>query len=156
MGTTYSAGLNASDLRFAIVAARFNSFITDKLAEGAKDAIVRNGGSEDAIDLVHVPGAWEIPVTAKWLAASGNYAGIICLGAVIRGATAHFEHVAGECAKGIANVMLETGIPVLNGVLATENLEQAIDRAGAKAGNKGWEAACAAIEMANLRRDLDA
>jgi len=146
--------LVGADLRIGLVATRWNDFIVSNLVSGAKDALVRHGVAEEDIGLALVPGAFEIPLVAKRLAMSGKYDAIVCLGAVIRGATAHFEYVAGEVAKGIASVMLETGIPVTFGVLTTETLEQAIERAGAKAGNKGAEAALAAIEMANLLRTL--
>jgi len=146
--------LVGADLRIGLVATRWNDFIVSNLVSGAKDALVRHGVAEEDIGLALVPGAFEIPLVAKRLAMSEKYDAIVCLGAVIRGATAHFEYVAGEVAKGIASVMLETGIPVTFGVLTTETLEQAIERAGAKAGNKGAEAALAAIEMANLLRTL--
>lgn len=146
--------LVGTDLRIGLVATRWNDFIVGNLVNGAKDALVRHGVAEEDIGLALVPGAFEIPLIAKRLAMSGKYDAIVCLGAVIRGATAHFEYVAGEVAKGIASVMLETGVPVTFGVLTTETLEQAIERAGAKAGNKGAEAALAAIEMANLLRTL--
>lgn len=146
--------LVGADLHIGLVATRWNDFIVGNLVSGAKDALVRHGVAEEDIGLALVPGAFEIPLVAKRLAMSGKYEAIVCLGAVIRGATAHFEYVAGEVAKGIASVMLETGIPVTFGVLTTETLEQAIERAGAKAGNKGAEAALAAIEMANLLRTL--
>ncbi len=146
--------LVGADLRIGLVATRWNDFIVGNLVSGAKDALVRHGVAEEDIGLAVVPGAFEIPLIAKRLAMSGKYDAIVCLGAVIRGATAHFEYVAGEVAKGIASVMLETGVPVTFGVLTTETLEQAIERAGTKAGNKGAEAALAAIEMANLLRTL--
>jgi len=146
--------LVGADLRIGLVATRWNDFIVSNLVSGAKDALVRHGVAEEDIGLALVPGAFEIPLVAKRLAMSGKYDAIVCLGAVIRGATAHFEYVAGEVAKGIASVMLETGVPVTFGVLTTETLEQAIERAGTKAGNKGAEAALAAIEMANLLRTL--
>jgi len=146
--------LVGADLRIGLVATRWNDFIVGNLVSGAKDALVRHGVAEEDIGLAVVPGAFEIPLIAKQLAMSGKYDAIVCLGAVIRGATAHFEYVAGEVAKGIASVMLETGVPVTFGVLTTETLEQAIERAGTKAGNKGAEAALAAIEMANLLRTL--
>lgn len=144
--------LTSQGLRFALIASRFNSFITDRLVEGALDAIVRTGGDPDAVRIYKVPGAFEIPLVAKKLASSGRYDAVVCLGAVIRGGTPHFEYVASEVAKGVAHVALETGIPVSFGVLTTDNLEQAIERAGAKAGNKGWEAAMAAVETVNLLR----
>lgn len=147
--------LTSEGLRMGLVAARFNSFVTDRLVEGALDAIVRTGGDPDAVRVYKVPGAYEIPLVAKRLAASGRYDAVVCLGAVIRGATPHFDFVASEVAKGIALVSLETGVPVAFGVLTTDTLEQAIERAGSKAGNKGWEAAMAAIETANLLRVED-
>mgnify|MGYP001045004402 CR=1 FL=1 len=141
--------------RFGIVASRFNDFITDKLLEGALDALLRHEVSRDAIDVVWVPGSFEIPMTAKRLAQTGRYHAVICLGAVIRGATPHFDYVAAEVSKGIANVGLETGVPVIFGVLTTDTIEQAVERAGTKMGNKGFEAAMAAIEMANLFAEID-
>ncbi|MDW7711012.1 MAG: 6,7-dimethyl-8-ribityllumazine synthase [Deferrisomatales bacterium] len=144
--------LSSQGLRFAFVAGRFNSFVTDRLVEGAVDAVVRTGGDPDGIRIYKVPGAFEIPLVAKKLASSGRFDAVVCLGAVIRGATPHFEYVAAEVSKGIAHVALETGVPVVFGVLTTDTLEQAIERAGSKAGNKGWEAAMAAVETANLLR----
>lgn len=141
-------------LSFAIVISRFNEFITSKLLSGALDALERHEVSEDKIDIVWVPGAFEIPLVAKKLAKSGRYDAVICLGAVIRGATPHFEYVASEVAKGIALVGLETGKPVIFGVITADNIEQAIERAGTKAGNKGWDAAITAIEMADLSHRL--
>ena len=151
---TFEGNLRAEGLRFAIVVSRFNSFITDRLLAGAVDAIERSGGA--SIEIVRIPGAWEFPVTVKALAARNTYDAILCLGAVIRGATPHFDYVAGEAARGIAEASVATGIPVAFGVLTTENVEQAIDRAGAKSGNKGFDAAMTAIEMANLLRKLQA
>ncbi len=145
-----SAKLDAGPHRFAIVVARFNEFITSRLLNGTKDALVRHGAVEENLTQVWVPGSWEIPLAARKLAASGQYAAVICLGCVIRGQTPHFEYVAAEVAKGIAHVALDTGVPVTFGVITAESLEQAIDRAGTKAGNKGADAALAAIEMANL------
>ncbi len=136
--------------RFAIVAGRFNGFVVEPLVHGARDALVRHGVSDDAIDLVKVPGAWEIALVARKLADSGDYAAVIALGAVIRGSTPHFDYVAGESAKGLAQAALSTGVPVIFGVLTTDSIEQAIERAGTKAGNKGADAALAAIEMVNL------
>jgi len=150
----YEGMLVGTGLRIGLVATRWNDLIVGNLVNGAKDALVRHGVAEKDIGLALVPGAFEIPLVTKRLAMSGKYDAIVCLGAVIRGATAHFEYVAGEVAKGIASVMLETGVPVTFGVLTTETLEQAIERAGTKAGNKGAEAAVAAIEMANLLRTL--
>jgi len=151
---TFEGKLIADGLRFGIVVARFNEFIGGKLLSGAIDAINRHGGNEENVAVAWVPGAFEIPVAAKRMAKSGNYDAIICLGAVIRGATAHFEMVAGEVTKGIALVGLETGIPVVFGVLTTDTIEQAIERAGTKAGNKGFDAAVTAIEMANLLKQF--
>lgn len=136
--------------RFALVVGRFNSFITERLLEGAVDCLVRHGVKETQIVVARVPGSWEIPVTAKRFAETGKYAAVIGIGTVVRGSTAHFDHIAGEAAKGLAQVAMETGVPVLNAVLATDNLEQAIERAGSKQGNKGWDAAMAALEMADL------
>lgn len=147
--------LSAEGLRFALIVSRFNDFISAKLAEGALDALIRHGAADEDVVLVKVPGAFEIPVIARKLAESGRHDAVICLGAVIRGATAHFDYVAAEVSKGIAQVSLQSGVPISFGVLTTENLEQAIERAGSKAGNKGFEAAMAAIEMATLLRRLD-
>jgi len=146
--------LDASGLRFGIVVSRFNSFISDRLVEGALDALLRHGAERDSVHLVRVPGAFELPLAAKKLAGSGRYDAVICLGAVIRGATPHFDYVAAEVSKGIAQVGLEVGIPVTFGVLTTESLEQAIERAGSKVGNKGFDAASSAIEMVNLLQNL--
>lgn len=142
--------LNAEGKTFALVAGRFNDFITDKLVGGAVDALIRSGATDDAIEIVKVPGAFEIPLIAKKIAENGTYDAIICLGAVIRGATPHFDYVSAEVSKGIAQVGLESGIPVIFGILTTDTIEQAIERAGTKAGNKGWSAAVTAIEMASL------
>ncbi len=147
--------LIAKDLKLALVVSRFNNFITNRLLEGAIDAILRHGGKQEDIIIVKVPGAFEMPVVAKKLAKSKKYDAIICIGAVIRGATPHFDYIASEVAKGLANVSLESNIPISFGVLTTDTLEQAIERAGSKAGNKGFEAAVSAIEMANLFRELD-
>lgn len=146
--------VSAEGLRFAIVVSRFNDFISSRLMEGAMDALVRHGANEDQVSLIKVPGAFEIPLVAKKLAESGNYHAVICLGAVIRGSTPHFDYVAAEVSKGIAAVALESKVPVTFGVLTTDNLEQAIERAGSKSGNKGWDAAMAAMEMANLFKEL--
>jgi 6,7-dimethyl-8-ribityllumazine synthase len=143
-------------LKFALVVSRFNSFITERLLEGALDCLRRKGVPEDNLTVVRVPGAWEIPLVTKRLAQSKAYDAVICLGAVIRGATPHFDYVAAEVSKGIAQVNLETGVPILFGILTTDTLEQAIERAGSKAGNKGFAAADAAIEMVNLLRELGA
>ncbi len=142
--------ISAEGLKFAIIVSRFNDFISSKLLEGALDALMRHGGDDKKISLVKVPGAFEIPLTAKKLAEKGKYDAIICLGAVIKGATPHFDYVASEVSKGIASVSLESDIPVTFGVLTTDNLEQAIERAGSKVGNKGWDAAVSAMEMSNL------
>ena len=151
----YEGNLLAQDLRFGIIVSRFNDFIVDRLVGGAMDALKRSGADEKDIDLFKVPGAFEIPLVAKKVAKSGRYDAVICLGAVIRGATPHFDYVANEVSKGIAHVSLETDIPIAFGVLTTDTLEQAIERAGSKAGNKGWDAAMAAIEMANLIRGIN-
>ena len=147
--------LVASDARFGIVCGRFNEFITRPLLDGALDALQRHGADADAVDVAWCPGAFEIPLVAKKMAASGSYDAVICLGAVIRGATSHYDYVAGGVASGIAEAALSTGVPVLFGVLTVETIEQAVERAGTKAGNKGAEAAAAAIEMVNLLRALD-
>ena len=147
--------LNAEGRKFALVVSRFNDFITDKLAGGAMDGLVRSGAQEDDIDIVKVPGAFEIPLIAKKLANTGRYQAIICLGAVIRGATPHFDYVSAEVTKGIAMIGLEAEIPVIFGILTTETIEQAIERAGTKAGNKGWSAAISAVEMVNLMDAVD-
>ena len=144
---TIEGKLNANGRKTAIVAGRFNDFITAKLVEGAVDCILRHGGVEDDITIVKVPGAFEIPLTAHKLAASGKYDSVICLGAVIRGATPHFDYVASEAAKGVAHASMTTGVPIIFGVLTTDTIEQAVERAGTKAGNKGWDAALSAIEM---------
>ncbi|MCP4666110.1 MAG: 6,7-dimethyl-8-ribityllumazine synthase [Deltaproteobacteria bacterium] len=146
--------LLAEGFRFAIIVSRFNDFVCSRLVDGALDALQRHGATEDKIFLVRVPGAFEIPIAAKKLAGSGQYDAVICLGAVIRGATPHFDYVAAEVSKGIANVALESKIPLTFGVLTTDNLEQAIERAGSKSGNKGYEAAVSAIEMVNLFKEL--
>src|SRR5438132_8913747 len=151
---TYEGTKMAEPGRFAIVAARFNQSVVDPLVDGAKEGFQRQGVGEESVDLIWVPGSFEIPLVAKKLATSGRYAALICLGAVIRGDTDHYDHVAGEAAKGIATVSLSTGVPVIFGILTCDTLEQAINRAGAKAGNKGFEAAVAAIEMVNLLRQL--
>lgn len=146
--------LSADGKKFAIIVARFNSFLSDKLLEGALDSLVRSGALDSDIDVVRVPGAYEIPLIAKKLANAQKYDAVICLGVVIRGATPHFDVVVNEVSKGSAQVGLETGVPVLFGVLTTETIEQAIERSGTKAGNKGAEVAVAAIEMANLVDEL--
>jgi 6,7-dimethyl-8-ribityllumazine synthase len=146
--------LSAAGLRFAIVVSRFNSFITERLLAGALDALTRTGADADAIDVIKVPGSWEVPLVAGEVAKQRRHDALICLSCVIRGETPHFDYVAGQAAKGIAQVAAETGVPVAFGVLTTNTLEQAIDRAGAKGGNKGFDAAITAIEMANLLRKL--
>ena len=151
---TFEGNFSTPPGRFALVAARFNQFVVDSLIAGARDGLVRHGVAEEDIDLVHVPGSFEIPLVAQRLARSGNYAAILCLGAVIRGDTDHYDHVAGGAAAGIARVALDTGVPILFGVLTCDTLEQAINRAGGKAGNKGFDAAVTAIEMVNLLRQL--
>lgn len=146
--------LDASGLKFGIVISRFNSFISERLLEGALDALLRHGAQSEAIEVLRVPGAFEIPLVTKKMAMSRRYDAIICLGAVIRGSTPHFDYVASEVSKGIASVSLEAELPVAFGVLTTDNLEQAIERAGSKAGNKGAEAAVGAIEMVNLLKNF--
>jgi 6,7-dimethyl-8-ribityllumazine synthase len=147
--------LLARDLRFAFVAARFNDFVVEPLIRGALDALKRHGATEKQIEIVRVPGAFDIPIVARKLALSRRYDALIALGAVVRGQTPHFDYVAGECASGLARIALETGVPVAFGVLTTDTMEQAVDRAGGKAGNKGADAALAAVEMANLLRRLE-
>lgn len=150
----YEGKLVAEGLRFGIVAARFNEFITNKLVGGALDALRRHGAQDDNIEMVWVPGAFEIPLIAQKMVQSQRYDAVICLGAVIRGSTPHFDYVSAEVSKGIANVSLQTGVPVIFGVLTTDTIEQAIERAGTKAGNKGFDAAVTAIETANLMKQL--
>jgi 6,7-dimethyl-8-ribityllumazine synthase len=140
--------------KYALVAARFNEFIVSKLVGGAEDALLRHGVDGDDITLAWVPGAFEIPIAAQKLAQSGKYDAVICLGAVIRGSTSHYDYVCAEVSKGVASVGLQTGVPCLFGVLTTDSIEQAIERAGTKAGNKGYDAACSAIEMVNLFQNL--
>ncbi|MBW6519649.1 MAG: 6,7-dimethyl-8-ribityllumazine synthase [Desulfoarculaceae bacterium] len=154
MANIIEGNLKADGKKFAIIVARFNSFISEKLLEGALDTLVRSGALDEDIDVARVPGAFEIPLIAKKMAASQKYDAVICLGVVIRGATPHFDVVVNEVSKGSAQVGLETGVPVLFGVLTTETIEQAIERSGTKAGNKGAEVAVAAIEMANLLVNL--
>jgi 6,7-dimethyl-8-ribityllumazine synthase len=155
MANIIEAPLRAEGKRFAIVASRFNDFITDRLVGGALDALTRSGAAADDIDVVKVPGAFEIPLAARKLVEKKRHAAVICLGAVIRGATPHFDYVSAEVSKGVAHVGLDTGVPVIFGVVTTDTIEQAIERAGTKAGNKGWDAAVAAIEMANLMEVVD-
>ena len=149
------AKLLAEGKKFSLVVSRFNDFISDRLLEGALDALLRSGAKDEDIDVVKVPGAFEIPLMAKKMATTKRYHAVICLGAVIRGATPHFEYVSAEVSKGVAAVGLETEIPVIFGIVTTDTIEQAIERAGTKAGNKGWSAAIAAIEMANLIEVVD-
>ena len=144
------ANLLAEGRRFVIVVSRFNDFISDKLLSGALDALVRSGANDADIEVVKVPGSFEIPLAAKKLAAGGKYDAVICLGAVIRGSTPHFDYVSAEVSKGIAAAGMDTWVPIIFGVITTDTIEQAIERAGTKAGNKGWDAAVSAIEMANL------
>ncbi|MDD7403586.1 MAG: 6,7-dimethyl-8-ribityllumazine synthase [Butyribacter sp.] len=151
---TIEGNVVAEGAKIAIVGARFNEFIVSKLISGAQDGLVRHGVNDDDITLVWVPGAFEIPLAAKKLAMSGKYDAVICLGAVIRGATSHYDYVCAEVSKGIAAVSLEAGIPVMFGVVTTDNIEQAIERAGTKAGNKGYDCALGAIEMINLAKQL--
>jgi 6,7-dimethyl-8-ribityllumazine synthase len=150
----YEGNLTAEGGSFAVVAARFNDFIVRSLLDGALDAVKRHGGSAESVDVAWVPGGNEIPVAARKMALSGRYDAVICLGAVIRGSTPHFDYVAGTASSGASSVALETGLPVIFGVLTTDTIEQAIERAGTKAGNKGFEAAVTAIEMASLMKDL--
>lgn len=150
----YEGKIIASDYRFGLVVSRFNEFISGKLLSGALDALKRHDAKEENIEIAWVPGAMEIPLVAQKMARDGKYDAVICLGAVIRGATPHFDYVAAESAKGVAKVGLDTGVPVIFGVITTDTLEQAIERAGSKAGNKGWESAANAIEMADLKRQM--
>jgi 6,7-dimethyl-8-ribityllumazine synthase len=154
MAKIYEGGLVAEGLKFGVVAARFNEFTTNKLGGGAMDALTRHGAAADDIELAWVPGAFEIPLVAKKMAASKKYDAVICLGAVIRGNTPHFDYVCAEVSKGVAHVGMESGVPTIFGVLTTETIEQAVERAGTKAGNKGFDAAVSAIEMANLLKAL--
>lgn len=146
--------LVATGMKIGIVASRFNDFIVTHLVSGAEDCFVRHGGSSDDLTLALVPGAFEIPVMALQMAASGEFDAVVCLGAVIRGATPHFDMVANESAKGIAQAAMKSGVPVLNGILTTDSIEQAVERAGTKAGNKGFDAMASAIEMVNLTKEL--
>ena len=155
MPNVYEGKISAEGKKFALVVSRFNDFISDKLLTGAIDALSRHGARDEDIDIVKVPGSFEIPLIAKKMGEKKKYHAIICLGAVIRGSTPHFEYISSEVAKGIAVVGLESGIPVIFGVVTTDTLEQAIERAGTKAGNKGWAAAVAAMEMANLVESVE-
>ncbi|MDO8684285.1 MAG: 6,7-dimethyl-8-ribityllumazine synthase [Armatimonadota bacterium] len=154
MAKTYEGKLLATGLKFGIVVSRFNEFVTGKLLEGAMDALLRHGADEKNIEICWVPGTFEVPLAAQKLAALKKYDSVICLGALIRGSTPHFDYIAAEVSKGIAQVGLASGIPTIFGVITTDNLEQAIERSGAKAGNKGYQAAEAAIEMANLLKTI--
>jgi 6,7-dimethyl-8-ribityllumazine synthase len=154
MPRVIDGAIAATGGKIAIVAARFNAFIVDRLVDGAVDALVKHGVKEDDIVVVHCPGAYEIPQVAKRLAQKGGYDAVVCLGCVIRGATTHYDYVAGHAAYGIAEVAMASEVPVIFGVLTTENIEQAVERAGTKAGNKGWDAALAALEMASLYQKL--
>jgi len=154
MGKPYEGVLLGKGLKFVLVVSRFNEFITQKLLEGAQDALLRHGVNEEDIEVAWVPGSFEIPLVAKKLAQTKKYDAVICLGAVIRGGTPHFEYIAAEVTKGIAKVSLDTELPVVYGIITAENLEQAIERAGTKVGNKGFDAAMEAIEMANLLRSI--
>ncbi|WP_374724433.1 6,7-dimethyl-8-ribityllumazine synthase [Calidifontibacillus erzurumensis] len=155
MGKIFEGRLVGTGLKIGIVVSRFNEFITGKLLSGAQDALYRHGVDEENIDVAWVPGAFELPLVAKKMADSGNYDAVIALGTVIRGATTHYDYVCNEAAKGIAQASMTTGIPVIFGVVTTETIEQAIERAGTKAGNKGWDAAISAIEMANLMKQFE-
>ncbi len=154
MANIIEGNITAKGLRFAIVASRFNEFITSKLLAGALDMLHRHGAAESAVDVVWVPGAFEIPLAAKKLAETGRYDAVICVGAVIRGATSHYDYVCNEVSKGVAQAGLSTGVPVIFSVVTTENIEQAVERAGTKAGNKGADGAMAAMEMANLLKRI--
>lgn len=154
MPKTIEGKLDAKGLKIGLLVSRFNSFVSERLVDGAVDALLRHGARDEDISIARVPGAFEIPPTARRMAQSGNYDAIVCLGAVIRGATPHFDYVSAEVSKGIASVAMESGIPVAFGVLTTDTLEQAIERAGSKAGNKGFDAAVAAVEMANLYKEF--
>ncbi len=151
---TIEGQLQAKGLKFAIIISRFNDFITTKLLDGAVDGLVRHGTVEKDIDIIKVPGSFELPLAAKKVAEKNNYDAIICLGTIIRGATPHFDYVAAEASKGIATASMDTGVPIAFGVLTTDTIEQAVERAGSKSGNKGWDAALVAIEMAQLLKKL--
>jgi 6,7-dimethyl-8-ribityllumazine synthase len=155
MGQVYEGGVDGAGRRVAIVVSRFNRLVTDPLLTGAREALARHGVAEADVDVAWVPGSFELPLAAQRLAQTGRYAGVIAIGAVVRGATAHFEHVAGQAASGLADVALRTGVPVAFGVLTTDTMEQALDRAGGKAGNKGAEAALTVLEMAALLETID-
>ncbi|MHC4471956.1 MAG: 6,7-dimethyl-8-ribityllumazine synthase [Planctomycetota bacterium] len=154
MASTIQGSYEGAGLKFGIVVSRFNEFVGEKLREGALDCLARHGVSEDDVTIVLVPGSFELPLVAKRMAASGSYDAVLCLGALIRGQTPHFDYIAAEATKGVAQASLDTGVPVLFGIVTADTLEQAIDRAGAKAGNKGYDAALAGLEMANLLKAL--
>lgn len=154
MANVFEGNLVSQGLKYGIVVGRFNEFITGKLLSGALDAFKRHGAEENEIDIAWVPGAFEIPLIAQKMAESGKYDAVVTLGAVIRGSTPHFDYVCNEVAKGVASIALKTGVPTIFGVLTTDSIEQAVERAGTKAGNKGWEAAASAIEMANLTKSI--
>jgi len=152
----HQGDLNAAGKRFALVVSRYNEFFSSRLLAGAQDCLLRHGAAAEDIEVFRVPGSFELPLAAQRVAATGRFQAVICLGAILRGQTSHFDFVAGEAAKGIARVSIDTGVPTIFGVITTETVEQAIDRAGARTGNRGAEAAMSAIEMANLLEDLDA
>jgi 6,7-dimethyl-8-ribityllumazine synthase len=154
MEKIHEGQLNAKGKKFAVVVSRFNEFITGKLLDGAIDCIVRHGGSRDDLDIYYVPGALEIPIVANRLAAAGKHDAVVCLGCIIRGATPHFDYVAGQAARGIAQIGLASGVPAIFGVLTADTIEQAVERAGTKAGNRGYDAAASAIEMINLLEQM--
>src|SRR5512136_1256390 len=154
MKKVYQGALLAQGLKFALVVSRFNEFISSRLVDGAQDALLRHGAKEEDIEMAWTPGSFEIPLIAQKMAESKKYNAIVCLGAVIRGGTPHFDYIAAEVSKGIANIGLKTGVPVIFGVITTDTLEQAIERSGTKSGNKGFDAAVSAIEMANLLRNM--
>lgn len=154
MATVIQARMSAEGMRVGIVVARFNELVTDQLLKGAQEALVRHGGDAEAVTVAWVPGSFEIPVVAQQMAHSGQYDAVVCLGALIRGATSHFDHLASSVTSALQGIAVATGVPVINGVLTTENLEQALERAGSKAGNKGTEAAITAIEMVSVLRQL--
>ncbi|RKX28104.1 MAG: 6,7-dimethyl-8-ribityllumazine synthase [Candidatus Zixiibacteriota bacterium] len=152
---TFEGKLQAEGFKFGLVVSRFNNFLTDKLLDGAVDCLIRHGASEDNIGVAYCPGAFEVPYVAARMAKSGKYDAVICLGAVIRGETPHFDYIASESTKGIAKLALDTNLPVIYGIVTADTLEQAIERSGTKAGNKGWHAAEAAVELVNLYRAMD-
>ncbi len=153
-GTEYAGQLSAQDMKFGIVVGRFNSLITERLLEGAIDCLKRHGAEDAQLEVARVPGGWELPLAARWMVEAKKYDAVLALGCVIRGGTPHFEYVASEVTKGCANLMMSSGTPITLGVLTTDTIEQAIERAGTKAGNKGWDAALAAIEMVALKKNM--